>query len=57
MPRLQEQRKGMYPALKQAQRSLKEKTEREQGQKQKETLITMKKNSCKMKICDWLSSN
>lgn len=40
---MQEEHKGMYPALKQAQRSLKEKTEREQGQKQKENLITMKK--------------
>ena len=51
---MREKPKGMYPAVKQARRSLKKKTGGEQDQKQKEHLITVKKkiHIYKMKICD-----
>ena len=39
---MREKPKGMYPAVKQARRSLKKKTGGEQDQKQKEHLITVK---------------
>lgn len=42
---MREKPKGMYPAVKQARRSLKKKTGGEQDQKQKEHLITVKKNT------------